>query len=140
MSRLPTVGSDTGNWGAVLNDFLQVSLASDGKIKIPTATIAYASSITPDVDSTYIANVGTLTGDMTVNAPTGTPADGQILKFRFAQDGAGSRVITWNAAFAFGTDITTALIPTAASSKWEMLFQWNATDSKWRCIAIIRGF
>ncbi len=33
MARLPTVGSDNGNWGTVLNEFLGVSHNSDGTIK-----------------------------------------------------------------------------------------------------------
>jgi hypothetical protein len=32
MSRLPTVGGDTGSWGIVLNDFLGVSHNSDGTL------------------------------------------------------------------------------------------------------------
>lgn len=33
MSRLPVLGGDNGQWGAVLNDFLSQALASDGTIK-----------------------------------------------------------------------------------------------------------
>ena len=33
MSRLPTPGSDTGSWGTILNDYLAVSLNSDGTLK-----------------------------------------------------------------------------------------------------------
>lgn len=33
MSRLPTVGGDTGNWGTVLNDFLSQSHNADGTLK-----------------------------------------------------------------------------------------------------------
>ncbi|GEM_PF-1847151 len=33
MSRLPTPGSDDGNWGDILNDFLTVSHNSDGTLK-----------------------------------------------------------------------------------------------------------
>jgi hypothetical protein len=33
MSRLPTVGSDNNDWGNVLNDYLSVSLDTDGTIK-----------------------------------------------------------------------------------------------------------
>lgn len=33
MSRLPIVGGDTGLWGEILNDFLSVSLNSDGTLK-----------------------------------------------------------------------------------------------------------
>lgn len=32
MARLPVVGGDAGNWGTILNTFLQVSLASDGTL------------------------------------------------------------------------------------------------------------
>lgn len=32
MARLPIVGGDTGNWGTILNTYLQVSLASDGTL------------------------------------------------------------------------------------------------------------
>lgn len=101
--------------------------------------IAYAASITPNSDICSIVNVGQLTGNLTVNAPTGTPADGQQLRFRFALD-ASSRTITWNSAFAFGTDVTSALVPTTASAKFEIMFGWHAGDSKWRALAITRGF
>ena len=43
MSRLPTPGGDDGTWGIVLNDFLAVSLATDGTLKsgvVSNATIA----------------------------------------------------------------------------------------------------
>jgi hypothetical protein len=33
MSRLPTPGSDEGNWGEILNDFLEVSHNTDGTVK-----------------------------------------------------------------------------------------------------------
>ncbi|HEX8931558.1 MAG TPA: glycosyl hydrolase family 28-related protein [Patescibacteria group bacterium] len=33
MARLPTVGGDDGNWGTLLNSFLQVEHASDGTLK-----------------------------------------------------------------------------------------------------------
>lgn len=101
--------------------------------------ITFASSITPDCKTTEIANVGTLTGAITINAPTGTAVDGQSLMFRFVQDGTG-RAFTWNAAFVFGTDITAAMLPVTASAKFEVLFQYDATSSKWRCKALVRGF
>jgi PPE-repeat protein len=33
MARLPTPGQDSGTWGTILNDFLGVSLNSDGTVK-----------------------------------------------------------------------------------------------------------
>lgn len=101
--------------------------------------IAYAASITPDCGNSEIINVGTLTNTITINAPTGNKTDGQNLRFRFTQDGTG-RAITWNAAFAFGTDITSAMVPVTASAKFEIMFTWHATDAKWRAVSIVRGF
>ncbi len=103
------------------------------------SSIAYAASITPNADTTDVANVGTLTGTVTVNAPSGTPTDGQLLSFRFIQNATGY-AITWDAAFAFGTDITSALIPSTPNAKFEVGCMWNSTDSKWRVVALVRGF
>jgi lysophospholipase L1-like esterase len=36
MARLPVVGSDNGEWGAILNDYLTQSLGSDGSLKSST--------------------------------------------------------------------------------------------------------
>jgi hypothetical protein len=50
MARLPIPGSDDGTWGTVLNDFLQVSHATDGTVRagsINTAALA-ADSVTAD--------------------------------------------------------------------------------------------
>src|SRR5690349_2402619 len=33
MARLPTVGGDDGNWGTILNQFLQVEHNNDGSLK-----------------------------------------------------------------------------------------------------------
>ncbi len=33
MARLPTIGSDAGNWGTILNEFLQISHNADGTLK-----------------------------------------------------------------------------------------------------------
>jgi hypothetical protein len=40
MARLPVVGGDTGNWGTILNDFLEVSLNADGTIQSGALTSA----------------------------------------------------------------------------------------------------
>lgn len=112
-----------------------------GRTPLVRATsVSYAGTVTPNADTTDVLNVGTLTGALTLAAPSGTPRDGQNLRIRFAQDATGGRAITFNAAYAFGTDVTTGLIPTAASARWEMLFTWHAGDAKWRAVSIVRGF
>lgn len=102
---------------------------------------SYASTVTPNVPNTDILEIGALTGDITIaNPANSTPVDGQGLRLRLSQDGVGGRTITWGSQFAFGTDMTTAMIPTAANAKWEMAFRWHAGTSKWRCTSILRGF
>lgn len=62
--------------------------------------IPYAPTITPSaVSQLQHVNVATLTGNITINAPT-KPALGKVLVFDFTQDGTGSRTITWNAVFS----------------------------------------
>ena len=38
MARLPEVGGDLGNWGAILNDYLSVSHSDSGVLKTATVT------------------------------------------------------------------------------------------------------
>lgn len=59
MSRLPSVGSDSGQWGSILNDFLQVSMTSDGRIKLTTWA---DSSARPGVPETGQAGINLSTG------------------------------------------------------------------------------
>lgn len=107
---------------------------------VRTTSVAYAATVTPNAGTTDVLNIAALTGAITIAAPSGSPVDGQTLTIRMLQDGTGGRVVTWNVAFAFGTDITAAMEPTTANSKWERIFEWNATDSKWRATGIVRGF
>lgn len=109
-------------------------------LAVRTVSVAYAATVTPNANTTDVLVVGALTGNITIAAPTGTPRDGQLLRFRFQQDATGLRTVTWNAAFAFGTDVTAAQEPTAALAKWQRTFEWCAADSKWRATQILRGF
>ena len=107
---------------------------------VRTVTVAFAATVTPNADTTDVLNIGALTAAITIANPTGTPVDGQKLTLRLQQDAVGARAITWGAAFAFGSDVTLATIPGSASAKWEQVFEWNATDARWRAVAIVRGF
>lgn len=143
-SGLVLIETDTGVQriadGGLPYGLLPIAYVGPDILTPDAVTIAYAATITPNSDTTEIANVGTLTGNITIANPTGTQYDGQLLRFRFTQDATGSRTLTWGANFAFGTDVTTAMIPSTASAKWEQVFMWNTTDSKWRAQSIVRGF
>lgn len=90
MARLPSPGGDSGQWGQILNDFLQVSHNTDGTIK-PGAGVVAESNL----DAALAAKINaasTLAGDVTgpksatvvqaINgvAISGTPVAGKVLK------------------------------------------------------------
>ncbi|MGI8426331.1 MAG: DUF2793 domain-containing protein [Actinomycetota bacterium] len=66
-------------------------------------SIAYTATITPDGSLGERVIVGTLTGNLTINAPT-NPRTGAMLVFSFTQDASGGRAITWNGAFKKAAD------------------------------------
>lgn len=70
--RLPTPGSDNGTWGYVLNDFLAVSLNSDGTL-LNTAIVAAGAELTTNknVANGYVGLDGSSKISIT-NLPTGT--------------------------------------------------------------------
>lgn len=122
------------------SDAFGVALAGAYVPRPRVTSIAYAATVTPNAGTTDIVYLGTLTGAITIAAPTGTPYDGQALRIRIVQDATGTRAITWNAAYAFGTDVTAAGLPTTANAKYEVVFVWHANDSKWRAVSQHRGF
>ena len=82
--------------------------------------------------------VYTSAGTVVINAPTGTPVNGQKLLFRMQATSANS--LTWNAIFAGAATLT---LPTAATgtSKYDYMgFIYNSTASKWQLVAKVQGF
>lgn len=56
MARLPIPGSDSGDWGNVLNDFLSQSLAGDGKLKPDTIETAHLKDDSVTLDKLAATN------------------------------------------------------------------------------------
>jgi hypothetical protein len=63
-----------------------------------------------------------------------------VLQLSFTQDGTGGRTITWPSGVAFGTDYTSAMVPTTANAKWQMTLTYNSAGSVWRVTGMSRGF
>lgn len=124
----PGIDGDTGDTGASVP-----SLSSD--------TITYASTITPDLDSALVnvRNVGTLTANVTIAAPTGeTPADGWVLKLRYKQNGTGGWTSTYNAIYQFTGDCSLSQIPVNPNAEYVVVFEWWEHLSKWIASGINR--
>ena len=102
-------------------------------------TLTDGATITPNGDTTDVGVV-TLGGNRTMAAPTGTPTDAQQLIFRVKQDGTGTRTITWNAIYRFGTDVIQPVLTTTPAKTDYIGFQYNAVDSKWDCLSVARGY
>lgn len=97
---------------------------------------AVTQSATPSIntDNMDIANITGLAQaitSMTTNL-TGTPNDGDRLEVRITDNGT-ARAITWGTSF----EATTVALPltTVISTMLRVGFEWNATASKWDCIA-----
>src|ERR1019366_466652 len=76
MSRLPTTGGDTDIWGDVLNDYLSVSLDTDGTIR-PSALAGKPndSAIVHNSGNETIAGIKNFSSSPMVPTPsTGTDA------------------------------------------------------------------
>ncbi|HET6866292.1 MAG TPA: hypothetical protein VFH80_10225 [Solirubrobacteraceae bacterium] len=112
--------------------------------KIPyhetVVAITSGASITPAITGPqpHIFVVSALAAAMTVNAPTGSPVDGQKIMFRLAQNATGGFAITWNAAFTTASNVITwPAQPTAANDAWKDGYEYNAATSKFERLAMV---
>lgn len=141
------ISPTTGNWmiGAAADDGinkLQVtgSISATGLIKDRIVPIADGTSITINADTTDIATQANTqaTGTLTINAPTGTPVNGQKLLLRLTSTNV--QTFSWNAIFLGSTD---AALPTASSGGGKedyMGFIYDSTAAKWHLLAKNFGF
>lgn len=100
-------------------------------------TLPDAATVTPNsvYDGGIIAQLSQAT---TIANPLGTPSPFQSYVVRLAS--TVSRALTWGAQFRGSADIALPASNTGGG-KWDYLaFRWNATDSKWDLVGLIRGF
>lgn len=92
------------------------------------------ASITPDI-ATYDQYCLTAQAvGLTVNAPTGTPLDGNKLVFRILDNGS-AQTITWNGTYtAIGVTLPTT---TTASKTTYVGCVYNANNTRWDVIAVV---
>ena len=103
-------------------------------------TIADGSSITVNTDTTDTASqLNTqAAGTLTINAPTGTPINGQKLILKIKS--TNTQTFSWNAVFTGSVDQT---LPTTTSgaNKYDYLgFIYNSDATKWQLVAKNFGF
>lgn len=101
MARLPVPGSDDGTWGEVLNEFLDVSLNSDGTIK---ANAVSSSSLQDNSVSGAKLQADSVT-ESKLNIGTG--ANGEVLTKDSAQTGGFKWAPSSGASPATGSSLGT---------------------------------
>jgi hypothetical protein len=92
-----------------------------------------ATTLTPDVSAADQYAYTALASGLTINAPTGTPVDGDKLIFRILDNGT-TRALTWNATYTvIGTTLPTA---TTASKMTYVGCIYNAANTRWDVVAV----
>tara|TARA_R110000868_G_scaffold25102_3_gene98002 strand:- start:754 stop:1377 length:624 start_codon:yes stop_codon:yes gene_type:complete len=107
---------------------------------VRVVVIADGTSITVNSDSTDLATqVNTqVAGTLTINAPTGTPSNGQKVLIRLQATNA--QTFSWNAIFTGSTDLSLPLT-SSSGSKYDYLgFVYNTPAAKWQMLAKNFGF
>ena len=124
-TTITTTGTITaGTWNSVVKKRIQ--------------SVASSASITPLAATIDMVRVTALAINTTINNPTGTPNEGQILEIRLRDNGTG-RTITWGANYRFSSSLTDPGTTTANRTLY-YVFQYNETESKWDCIDIKNNY
>lgn len=101
MARLPTVGGDSGNWGEVLNSYLQTEHNSDGTHGLSTGLVTDVVNTQSNAGASYTIPAPTASGinDLTLSTNCTltfpTAVAGQTFTLVLRQGGSGSNTITW---------------------------------------------
>jgi len=98
-----------------------------------SASAATATSLTPDISLKDVYAYTALASALTINAPIGTPLNGNKLLFRLLDNGT-SRALTWNATYTvIGVTLPTS---TTAGKTTYVGCIYNADNTRWDVIAV----
>lgn len=111
-----------------------VQTLTNKRITKRSGSVASTGSLTIDADIYDEYNITALAEPLTVNAPSGTPQDGDTLLLWFKDNGTG-RALDFNAIFLFigiGKPTTTT-----AGKQMAIGFKYKTSLTKWVCPAAI---
>jgi hypothetical protein len=119
--------------GASIATYTGTETLTNKRIDPRVTSAASASSLTPSVATADVYAYTALAAGLTINAPTGTPVDGDKLIFRLLDNGT-PQTLTWNATF---TVIGVTLPTTTTASKTTYVgCIYNANNTCWDVIAV----
>jgi hypothetical protein len=103
------------------------------RINRRVSSTASTSSLTPDISSFDQYNLTALAAGLTINAPTGTPVDGNSLVIRILDNGS-SQTLTWNGTYTvIGVTLPGA---TTAGKTTYVGCVYNANNTRWDVVAV----
>jgi hypothetical protein len=119
--------------GASIVTYTGSATLTNKRIDPRVTSAASASTLTPDVSAADIYAYTALAAGLTINAPIGTPVDGDKLMFRLLDNGT-ARALTWNATY---TVIGVTLPTTTTISKTTYVgCIYNANNTRWDVVAV----
>ena len=135
-TALPIANGGTGATtlaGASIATYAGTETLTNKRIDPRVTSAASASSLTPDISVSDVYAYTALAAGLTINAPTGTPLDGDKLIFRLLDNGT-SRSLTWNGTYTvIGVTLPTA---TTISKTTYVGCIYNANNTRWDVIAV----
>ena len=135
-TALPVANGGTGATtlaGASIATYSGTETLTNKRIDPRVTSAASASTLTPDISASDVYAYTALAAGLTINAPTGTPVDGDKLMFRLLDNGT-SRALTWNATYTvIGVTLPTA---TTISKTTYVGCIYNANNTRWDVIAV----
>jgi hypothetical protein len=116
-----------------------VNLTASGRLMISPDTITISANHAATDAS--LGNYFKISANaaFTLDNPT-NPTDGQRITWQITQDATGTRVMTLDTAFAFGTDITAAVLTTTANKCDFLGAIYDSTAAKWRIVSFVKGY
>jgi hypothetical protein len=131
-TNVATALGNTANATGGLTTINGTATLTNKRIDPRVSSTASGTSLTPDIASYDQYNYTALAAGLTINAPTGTPVDGNKLIFRILDNGT-SRSLTWNATYtAIGVVLPTV---TTVSKTTYVGCVYNANNTRWDVIA-----
>jgi len=122
--------------GASIATYTGTETLTNKRIDPRVTSAASASSLTPSIGSADIYAYTFLAANLTINAPGGSPVDGDKLMFRFLDNGT-ARTLTWDTTYTsiVGSAFTNTFNTTAGKTTYVGCI-YNANNTRWDVIAV----